>query len=89
MEAKECIGCKIVTLLVIIGALNWGLMGALNMDLVAKVLGAGSALARIVYVLVGISGIMMILKSFKVCPCQKKTFLYFPKPNLIFKLLKT
>ena len=71
MEGKSCIVCKIITLLVVIGALNWGLVGLLHMDLVAKLLGAGSMLSRVVYILVGLAGIMTILKCFKMCPCQK------------------
>ena len=73
MECKSCIVCKIVALLVIIGALNWGLVGLANLDLVAKVLGAGSVASRVVYGLVGIAGVMTILKCFKLCPCQKQT----------------
>jgi len=47
--------------LVIIGGLNWGLVGLLNFDLVAALFGAGSALARIVYVLVGLSAVYQII----------------------------
>lgn len=46
--------------LVIIGALNWLLIGLLNFDLVATLFGNMSVLSRIVYVLVGISGILSI-----------------------------
>jgi uncharacterized membrane protein YuzA (DUF378 family) len=49
---------NIVTLiLVIVGAVNWGLVGLFQLDLVAALFGGQDAgLARIVYVLVGISG---------------------------------
>ncbi len=43
---------KIAYLLVIIGALNWGLVGVFNFNLVAMIFGAGSLLSRIVYSLV-------------------------------------
>jgi uncharacterized protein len=43
--------------LVIIGGLNWGLVGAFDFNLVTAIFGDGSALARIVYVLVGLSAI--------------------------------
>jgi len=43
--------------LVVIGGLNWGLVGLLNLDLVAMLLGAGSMLAKLVYVLVGLSAL--------------------------------
>jgi len=51
--------------LVIIGGLNWGLVGLLNLDLVAALFGAGSALARIVYVLVGLSAVYQIIPLVK------------------------
>jgi hypothetical protein len=35
--------------LVIVGGLNWGLVGLLNFDLVAAIFGAGSALLRLIY----------------------------------------
>jgi len=44
----------------IIGALNWGLIGLFDFDLVATLFGNMSVLSRIVYVLVGISGILSI-----------------------------
>ena len=48
-------------LLVIVGGLNWGLVGLLNFDLVATIFGAGSTLSRIVYVLVGASAVWQAL----------------------------
>ena len=50
----------IAFVLVIIGALNWGLMGAFYIDLVARLLGEMSLLSRIVYILVGISGVFLL-----------------------------
>ena len=46
--------------LLIIGALNWLLIGLFNFDLVATLFGTMSVLSRIVYSLVGISGIISI-----------------------------
>ena len=43
--------------LVIIGALNWGLVGFLGVDLVAAIFGEMSAVSRVIYALVGLSGI--------------------------------
>lgn len=52
---------SILTLvLIIVGGLNWGLVGAFNFDLVATLFGAGSPLARLVYVLVGLSALWQI-----------------------------
>lgn len=53
----------IAFILVVIGALNWGLVGIFNFDLVAFLLGDMSALARIVYALVGLSGLYMIISA--------------------------
>ena len=44
----------------IIGAVNWGLIGLFRFDLVAFLLGDMSWFSRIVYVLVGISGLYLI-----------------------------
>lgn len=52
----------ITRILVIVGGLNWGLVGIAKFDLVAAVLGAGSVLANIVYVLVGISAIVQAVR---------------------------
>lgn len=48
---------KIALTLIIIGAINWGLIGLFRFDLVATLFGEMSALSRIVYSLVGISGL--------------------------------
>ena len=47
----------LANILVIIGGLNWGLVGAFNFDLVATLLGDGSVLSRVVYVLVGLAAV--------------------------------
>ena len=54
---------NLVTLaLVIIGGINWGLVGAAQFDLVAAIFGGQDApLARIVYVLVGLSALWQIV----------------------------
>ena len=51
---------KILLVITIIGALNWGLIGILDFDLVAMLFGTASMLSRIVYTLVGICGIVNI-----------------------------
>ncbi len=50
-----------------VGALNWGLVGALNWNLVDALLGAGSMLARVVYVLVGLGGLLSLIHMIKWC----------------------
>ncbi|PLS08147.1 DUF378 domain-containing protein [Neobacillus cucumis] len=52
---------RIALTLVIIGALNWGLIGFFNFDLVASVFGGqDTILAKIVYAIVGLSGLAAI-----------------------------
>ena len=46
--------------LVIIGAINWLLFGLFSFDLVATIFGSMSVVSRIVYVLVGIAGLISI-----------------------------
>ena len=48
---------KIALVLIIIGALNWGLLGLFGFDLVATLFGEMTIISRIVYGLVGISGL--------------------------------
>lgn len=62
----------IAYILVVIGALNWGLVGlssfsavSYNWDLVALIFGSWPAVAAIVYLLVALSGIWVLVKLFK------------------------
>lgn len=57
-------------ILVLIGALNWGLIGFFNFDLVAKLFGDMTPLSRLVYDIVGISAIVSAITAY-VC-CSKK-----------------
>lgn len=57
---------KISFLLVIIGAINWGLIGVANFDLVATLFGSISQiLQRIIYIAVGIAAIDLLVLLFK------------------------
>ncbi len=47
----------VAMVLMIVGGINWGLVGALNLDLVALLFGPGSAASRVVYVLVGLAAL--------------------------------
>lgn len=52
---------KLALILVIVGALNWGLIGLFEFDLVASLFGGStSVLSRIVYSLVGLAGLYSI-----------------------------
>jgi uncharacterized membrane protein YuzA (DUF378 family) len=46
--------------LVVVGGLNWGLMGIFDFDLVAAIFGNMSGLTRIVYILVGLAAVYLI-----------------------------
>ena len=48
---------KIALVLIIIGAINWGLIGFFNFNLVAVIFGEMTWISRVIYVLVGISGL--------------------------------
>ena len=50
----------IVLAIAIIGAVNWGLIGIFNFNLVSFLFGQMSWLSRIVYTLVGLSGLYLI-----------------------------
>ncbi|SCZ07430.1 DUF378 domain-containing protein [Alkaliphilus peptidifermentans] len=57
---------RLALILVIIGALNWGLIGLFQFDLVASLFGGqASLLSRIVYSLVGIAGAYCISLLFR------------------------
>lgn len=51
--------------IVLIGAINWGLVGLMDIDLVALIFGEMTVLSRIVYSIVGISGIILLITTYK------------------------
>ena len=51
---------KTCLVLTIVGALNWGLIGLLDFNLVSTIFGSGTMLEKLVYILVGIAGIINI-----------------------------
>ena len=69
----HCGICKIVGVLVGIGALNWGLVAVFHLDLVAKVLGDMTTPARIVYGVIGLAGLLKLVSLVKCCPCTSKS----------------
>jgi uncharacterized membrane protein YuzA (DUF378 family) len=64
----------ITQILLIVGGLNWGLVGAFSFDLVAAILGEMSALSKVVYILVGISAVYQIVNL--------SSFFKMPDPSL-------
>tara|TARA_Y100000310_G_scaffold246974_1_gene252483 strand:+ start:251 stop:454 length:204 start_codon:yes stop_codon:yes gene_type:complete len=52
-------------LLLVVGGLNWGLVGLFNLDVIATVFGGSTSLiSRAVYVLVGLSALYALVKTF-------------------------
>ena len=56
---------KIALALIIVGAINWGLIAVFNFNLVAAIFGDMTLLARIIYGLVGLSGLWGIKLLFE------------------------
>ena len=76
---------RIALALVIIGAINWGLIGFFNFDLVASIFGGqDAAMSRLIYALVGISGLISLGILLK--PDEERTIdtdhRRFTNPNL-------
>ncbi len=65
---SKCMGHWIMGGLLIIGGLNWGLVGIFNWDLVAAIFGDMSVVARIIYILVAVSALGILAGG---CCCKK------------------
>lgn len=50
--------------LVLIGALNWGLIGLFGFDLVAAIFGPGTTISRIVYTIIGLAAVVLVVLMF-------------------------
>lgn len=56
---------KICLVLIIIGAINWAFVGIFNLDLVAAIFGGNdNIIARIIYIIIGIAGLIDISMLF-------------------------
>ncbi|MCE5294787.1 MAG: DUF378 domain-containing protein [Chlamydiales bacterium] len=73
MVKRCCVLCKIVGILLIIGALNWGLVGLLDFNLVTYLFGVGSVISHVVYIVVGLAGLVGLVGFFRGCRCCDKT----------------
>jgi hypothetical protein len=58
--------------LVIIGGLNWGLVGAFDFNLVDTIFGEKSALSRIIYILVGLSALYLLYTASKLASANRE-----------------
>lgn len=82
---------RIALVLVIIGALNWGAVGLFRFDCVAAIFGGQAvAISRVIYALVGISGLWCITLLFRNTPTEAwkdrllAVFPYLPDYFIIF-----
>ena len=72
MFKQACFFCKVVGAVAVVGALNWGLVGLFGYNVVEHVFGVGTVATRVVYSVVGLSGLALLASYFKVCPqCHK------------------
>ncbi len=53
----------IALILLVVGGLNWGLVGLFSFDLVAYILGVGTMLSNVVYILVGLSAVLVAITA--------------------------
>jgi hypothetical protein len=51
----------LAVILVIVGAINWGLMAFLQKDLLMGILGLGWSIAKIVYIVIGVAGVWSLV----------------------------
>lgn len=51
---------KACLVIIIIGALNWGFIGLLDINIIESVFGVGSVIARVIYSIVGLTGLINV-----------------------------
>lgn len=60
-------GADLVALiLLVIGGLNWGLIGLLGFNLVDAIFGTGSLIAQIIYIIVGLAALYTLMVIYKI-----------------------
>lgn len=64
---------KISYVLLIIGGLNWGVVGLFQTDLVERIFGEMSFVGRLVYILVGLSALIVLITKCKCKSCEGGT----------------
>ena len=65
---------KIALVFTIIGAINWGLIGLFDFNLVTMLFQEGSFLTRLIYIIIGICGLLNIVILFKHLEFEQKEF---------------
>jgi len=75
MKKEYSMICTIAFVLLLIGGINWGLVGLFDLDLVEYLFGAGTIFARVIYILIGIAAVMKLscwMKSCCTVSCKPK-----------------
>lgn len=62
----------IAQVLVLVGALNWGLVGLLGVNLVSELFGSVAMLEKLVYIFVGLSGLWLVYVMYGMGGKKKK-----------------
>ena len=79
--------CKLSYILLVVGAINWGLYGLLGLDLVSMLLGSMPMLMKLVYVFIGVSGVYalygMLTKTSSCCSKQSYTIKTQNQPSFL------
>ncbi len=67
-KGRMCPAHKAAAVLVLVGALNWGLIGGFGFNLVNSLLGSMPTAEKVVYILVGLSAVaMLFMHKCKMC----------------------
>lgn len=56
--------------LVLIGGLNWGLVGLFGLDLVSAIFGGMTTMSRIIYILVGAAAVHVMMRAKQICELE-------------------
>lgn len=63
---------KVSMALLMVGGLNWGIVGLFNNDLVGEIFGYGSTLADIIYIVIGAAAVYSVFSMVQMMQKQKK-----------------
>ena len=70
MKEGKCVICKLITIIVAIGAINWGTMAFFQLDLVIRIFGGMTTASKAGYGVIAVGGVIKRLSVFVVCvPC--------------------
>jgi len=72
MLGQTCILCRVFGVIAIVGLLNLGIVGLLQVNYLERFLAEAPMITRILYVLMGLAGLASLIKMFTICPGCKK-----------------